>query len=99
MNWHTRVKHQRLGLLEHGPQAAVLDPLHYARAAHGSGILALILWVVGHQACTQWMCEEDVQAGNPWGNKGWRHYSYEDRDDAKKAGCKWDAAARSWYMP
>lgn len=50
-------------------------------------------------ACQQWMSETDVARGNPWGDKDWRLYAYDDRAAAKAAGCAWDAHARSWYMP
>jgi putative DNA primase/helicase len=40
-----------------------------------------------------------LDAVSPWEPKDWQFFTYEQRAEAKAAGCLWDAAARCWYMP
>jgi hypothetical protein len=39
------------------------------------------------------------RAATPAGSVAWLHVPYEEKDQAKALGARWDAAARSWYVP
>ena len=42
---------------------------------------------------------EDRAARCPWPARDWQDYTYEQRQEAKEAGCRFDAEAKCWYMP